>query len=37
MINFPIKYQNGNYQVTIETDGTKTRITPEEEFKAKRP
>ena len=37
MINFPIKYQNGNYQVTIEADGTKTRITPEEEFKAKRP
>lgn len=34
---FPVKYVNGNYQVTIENDGTKTRFTPESLFVPKRP
>jgi len=32
-----VRYNNGNYQVTIESDGTKTRVCLDDEFKPTRP
>jgi hypothetical protein len=37
MIEFPVRYKNGNYGVTIFKDGTKTRFTKEDEFIPERP
>ena len=37
MIKFPVKYINGNYLVTIDNDGTKTRETIDNEFIPTRP
>lgn len=36
-MEFPINYINGNYCVTINEDGTKTRSTPDKKFEPKRP
>ena len=37
MIKFPVKYINGNYNVTIKPDGTKIKYTDDGEFKPTRP
>jgi hypothetical protein len=36
-MKFPVKYTNGNYQVTIEKDGTKTRYTPDDVLIPRKP
>ena len=36
-MKFPVKYMNGNYQVTILDDGTKIRYTPDRELLPSRP
>lgn len=36
-MNFPIIYKNGNFEVKIEKDGTKTRFTKDDIFRPNRP
>lgn len=36
-MNFPIIYKNGNFEVKIEKDGTKTRFTKDDIFRPDRP
>lgn len=36
-MKFPVRYKNGNYNVIIESDGTKIRLTKDDEFISSRP